>query len=103
MSDRYILEGHKVVPCENLMEWAKWYETANRHVAKTQISEDVTVSTVFLALNHSFSDGEPVLFETMVFGGEYDEEIERYSTWEQAEKGHQKWVDKIKSKGKVTK
>ena len=39
---------------------------------------DVLVSTVFLALDHSFmNDSEPVLFETMVFGGEHDQHQER--------------------------
>ncbi len=96
-SDNYILEGHKAVLCNNLREWAKWNETANRRVVKTQISKDVTVSTIFLGLDYSFSDnGEPLIFETMVFGGEHDGQMERYTTWEQSEKGHQKWVDKIK-------
>ena len=100
MSDKYILEGHNVVVCNDLIKWAKWYESATRHVAKAQISEDIMVSTVFLGLNHNYGKGEPILFESMVFGGEHDEEMERYATWEQAEKGHQKWVDKI---GKITK
>ena len=96
MSDKYILEGHKAVECDDLMVWAKWFETAERHVDKTEISSDVNVSTVFLGLNHNYGDGEPLLFETMVFGGEHDEEMERYSTWEQAEEGHNRWVDKLK-------
>lgn len=95
MSDKYILEGHKVVECTDLMEWAKWFENADRIVAKTKISPDVKVSTVFLGLNHQYGGGEPLLFETMVFGGEHDEEMERYSTWEQAAIGHKKWVDKL--------
>lgn len=33
MSDKYILDGHNAVPCDDLMRWAKWYETANRRVA----------------------------------------------------------------------
>lgn len=96
MSDKYILNGHKAVACDDLMKWAKWYETVDRHVAKTDISDEVNVSTVFLGLNHNYGDGEPVLFETMVFGGELDEEMERYSTWEEAKEGHKRWVDKFK-------
>jgi len=96
MGNKYILEGHKAVRCDSLFEWAKWYETADRHVAKTDISDEVNVSTVFLGLNHNYGDGEPILFETMVFGGKHDEEMERYSTWEEAEEGHKRWVDKFK-------
>lgn len=33
-------------------------------------------------------DGPPILFETMIFGGEHDQYQERCSTWEQARKAH---------------
>jgi len=66
----------------NLMDWARWMEAeaAARTVARTDIDEGVRVSTVFLGIDHSFGRGGPVLFETMVFGGEYDQEMERYRT-----------------------
>ena len=96
MSEKYILEEHKPILCDDLMEWAKWFETADRKVAKTNISDEVTVSTVFLGLNHNFLGKPPILFETMVFGGTHDEEMERYSTWEEAEKGHKRWIVKAK-------
>ena len=95
MSEKYILDGHKPILCDDLMKWAKWFETADRQIAKTSISDEITVSTVFLGLNHNYGDGEPVLFETMIFGGELDEQIQRYSTWEEAE-GHKRWVAKAK-------
>lgn len=96
MIDKYILDGHEVVECGDLMKWAEWFETADRHVAKTIIG-DVKISTVFLGMSHSFGEtGPPILFETMVFGGEYDEEMERYSTWDEAEAGHKKMVDLVK-------
>ena len=46
------------------------------------------VSTVFLGLDHAFDGGTPLLFETMIFGGEHDEYQERYATWDEAEAGH---------------
>ena len=49
------------------------------------------VSTVFLHFDHSHTQsGPPLLFETMVFmsGEAADPYCNRYSTWEQAEKGH---------------
>lgn len=52
----------------------------------------ITVSTVFLGLDHSFGEGPPVLFETMVFGGKHNEEQWRYCTWDQAEVGHRQVV-----------
>ena len=87
MSDKFILEGRKAVPCPDLMTWAKWFETANRHVAQDTIG-DVRISTVFLGLDHNFLGDRPLLFETMIFGGAHDQYQERCSTWDEAEKMH---------------
>lgn len=83
MSDNYILEGHTPVKERDLIKWAKWYESADRQVARTK-----RVSTVFLGIDHAFRGGKPVLFETMVFGGPLDGEQERYCTWDEAVDGH---------------
>lgn len=81
---RYILEGTTPVPCDDLMEWARWMETAKRHVSDETYC-DVRVSTVFLGLDHNFDGkGPPVLFETLVFGGELNDEMDRCSTYEEA-------------------
>lgn len=96
MADKYILDGHNAIPCDDLIKWAKWFEKADRIVVKTVISDNITVSTVFLGLNHNFGvKGKPLLFETLVFGGEYDGEMRRYSTWDKAEKGHKIMVEKV--------
>lgn len=98
MSDqKYILDGKKIVPVD-LMIWAKWFETADRHVAKTDVGT-MHVSTVFLGIDHSFGGGPPLLFETMIFGmpeGQ-DEYQERCSTWEQAEGMHERAVAHARS------
>ena len=83
----YILDGRKAVKCYDILTRAKWFEKADRHVEKTE-SGDISVSTVFLGLDHQFGDGPPLLFETMIFGGEHDEDQWRYETWADAEKGH---------------
>lgn len=95
MSDKYILDGKKAVPEPNLMKWAQWFESADR-VVKQEMIGDVKVSTVFLGLDHSFGEGGPMLFETMIFGGKHDEDQDRCSTWEQAEEMHQKAINKVK-------
>lgn len=87
MSEHYILDNRKAVPVD-LMTWATWFETADRHVAKTQIGE-VEVSTVFLGLDHNYGGGRLHLFETMVFGGPLDQSQERCATWEEAEAQHE--------------
>jgi hypothetical protein len=83
----YILDGKTPKAC-TLEQWAKWFDGNNRKVASTMIG-NVRVSTVFLGLDHNFSPhGDPLLFETMIFGGEHDQYQDRCTTWEQAEAQH---------------
>lgn len=88
----YILDGKQAKPVEDAIEWGSWYEKSNRSVDKTKVI-DCEVSTVFLGINHAFLGGEPILFETMIFGGQQDGYCQRYSTWEEAEVGHQKAIE----------
>ena len=94
MSDKYILDGQTPVLCDDLLTWAKWFETAKCHVAKTTVG-DVEVSTVFLGVNYNFREsGPPILFETMVFGGRLNQEQDHYATWQEAKQGHQAMVER---------
>lgn len=94
MSDHYILDGKKAVLAD-LMTWVESFKnTEVRIVAKTEVG-DAEVSTVFLGLDHQFGDGPPLIFETLVFGGSLDQEMDRYTTWEQAEAGHAAMVNRV--------
>ena len=95
MSGYYILKNKKAVQVNNLTEWATQFGKQNKRVAKDTIN-GVDISTMFLGLDHQYSKGKPLLFETMVFGGELDQEQERYSTWEEAVAGHRRMVIKVK-------
>jgi len=92
--DKYILDGRNPIPCADFMTRARWFETSDRRVAKSDFG-DVRVSTVFVGLDRSFGDGPPLLFETMIFGGPFDQDKyqERCSTWEEAEAQHAKAVE----------
>jgi hypothetical protein len=90
----FILDGKIPKPVDGVMEWANWYEKADRTVKKTEL-HDCKVSTVFLGINHAFAGGAPILFETMIFGGEHDGHCERCSTWEEAEQEHQKAIELV--------
>lgn len=93
---RYILQGHEPVQCPSAVEWARWFETADRRVAFDKI-ETVEISTVFLGLDHAFGLGPtPLLFETMVFGGPLNDEMQRYTTWDAAVVGHQRLVGEVR-------
>lgn len=92
MTDRYILRGRIPIQEPDLIRWAKWMgeNKALKRVARTT-TEKADISTVFLGLDHQWGIGPPLLFETMVFSDdpEIDQSIIRYSTYEEAEKGHQ--------------
>jgi hypothetical protein len=95
----YILDGREPKPIENVREWNLWCNTADQQVRQVAVTEDgdATVSTVFSGLDLSFGRGPPLIFETLVFGGEMDGEMDRYSTWEEAEHGHAIMVDRVKA------
>lgn len=98
---QYILKDRKPIEEPDGMKWAEWFSnnTEDRIVAQTTLDK-AQVSTVFLGLDHAFGGPKPVLFETMVFGGEHDQLMYRYHTWEEAEKGHEEAVNLVKGKEK---
>ena len=87
MGQIYILDGKNPVRCFDISKWGS-QSKGDKIIGKDEFGA-VSVSTVFLGMDHSFNGGTPVLFETMIFGGEYDQYQERYCTWGEAEKGHQ--------------
>lgn len=112
---RYILQGTEPVPCDSLLEWGKWLESADLVVEETFVQNPVSnvvirISTVFLGLDYRFSaEGEPLLFETMAFGEPEDIELfgirklipkslgyqRRYCTWGEAVEGHRRVQEDI--------
>jgi len=97
ITGKYILVDRVPVECPDLLKWGRWMEEGDRHVAETMV-EGVRVSTVFLGLDHSYSFGNkdvtPILFETMIFGGEHNQDYqERCCTWAEAEEMHVRAVE----------
>ncbi len=85
---KYILNNEGVPTPADLLEWAKWMENGNRIVARDELGA-LLVSTVFLGIDHNFSNcGPPVLWETMIFGIKGDEYQVRASSREQALANH---------------
>ena len=89
-----------------LFEWAVISESINRHIGEDHIkidshTEPIRISTVWLGLNHSFFNGKVIIFETMIFGIEDDEDMsgyqDRYSTIEEAERGHERAVNMVRN------
>jgi hypothetical protein len=93
MNQYYILVNTRPITV-GYIEWTIWFQAANRRVAETEVGCR-TVSTVFLGLDHQYTKGgPPLLFETIVFP-ECDI-CERYSTWNDAEQGHDRLVQQLR-------
>ena len=59
---------------------------------------ELKVSTVWLGLNHEFRPGRPpLIFETMIFGGDHDQELARYCTEADAAEGHRRVVADLRA------
>lgn len=98
----YILVDKQPISVTDVIVWAMFME-GNRTVEKTSIG-DILVSTVFLGLDHNYSpDPTAILFETMIFGGDFDDYQRRYATWEQAEHGHKDAVEMVRQRQYVDK
>lgn len=99
MTRYYVLDdAGEPVQVPDLMSWGRLVgSNRNRHVGDDMIGE-VRVSTVFLAIDHSFMGGEPILWETMTFGPEpWDERQWRYHTRAAALAGHAAVVEAVRS------
>jgi hypothetical protein len=97
MSRWYILNNNnKPIPA-SIIEAADWLEEgSDRRTVKRDEIGDILVSTVFLGLDHSWTPGgKPVLWETMIFGGEHDQYQERYTSHKDALEGHKKALELV--------
>ena len=89
----YRLDGHAVLPVVGdsfVQHVAAMIELGfeGMCVGRTEINEDLFVSTMFLGLDHA-QEGPPLVFETALLFGDGDmRTVLRYSTWEQASAGH---------------
>ena len=96
----YVLKCETIpVEAEDIMEWRDFFDSDTDRIVKREYVGDVFISTVFLGVDHSGTlDGPPILFETKIFGGDYDGLIERYSTFEEAKAGHKRIKKSLKVK-----
>lgn len=96
----WVLDGKTPVPSSDVWAYARLFENDGNRVAWTE-EDDWAVSTIFLGLDHSFGyGGPPILFETMITGvsAEYEWTHQtRYSTWREAEEGHELAVEWARS------
>lgn len=76
--------------------WTLWHTSPERcRIARDDIGK-VRVSTVFLGIDHDPTGPEPLLFESVVFGGEHDGWTERHATREAALAAHKEMVEAVR-------
>ena len=103
MTDRYILDANgDPQPCEGLLTGGRFMEGRDARRVAVDMEEGneaegarVRVSTVFLGLDHRWGGGPPVLWETLVFGGVLDGEMDRYTSRAAALAGHQAMCQRV--------
>jgi hypothetical protein len=94
------------VPCDDVIEWGEWFERSqrtgervlahDRNERRAEGEPEIFVSTVFLAIDSNFLfNGPPVLWETMVFGGLLDGEMQRYTSRAEALRGHRAMCKRV--------
>ena len=92
----YILDKDnepKAASTEDYLRWCQEFPT-RKIIGKTTIN-DQNVSTVFLGLDHSYGGGSLVLWETMIFGGEYDQNQWRHTSQREARESHERIVKNL--------
>jgi hypothetical protein len=103
-------DANRVVPLAEFEDYWAWLdrERAARKqgppIATLQVAYDVIgdrpdcISTVFLGRDHSFGDGPPMVFETMLFTDDDRNDFTwRYSTWDEAVAGHRAVVEAVRN------
>ncbi len=94
----YILNDDKTVSGTNDVDsWSKHLEGKGRFIKQETINKSIWISTVFLGIDHSWGNGPPILFETMVFKDPCMDSVtqERYYTYEEAIEGHNRIVEQF--------
>jgi hypothetical protein len=98
----YVMDPDGSVRAVGWDEHLAWYERVGFEGKRVALDEGVgdaeRVSTVFLAHDHNYlDDGPPIVFETMIFGGKWDQWQWRYRTRDEAADAHRRIVEALKA------
>lgn len=95
----YAMDENKNIIEVTKDEQRTFWENGNKKVAvdEVEVKTKCLVSTVFLFGDHNhLEDGDPILFETMVFDENRNEIFcERYHTYNEAIEGHKRAMNNI--------
>lgn len=76
----------------DVLDWAR-IAAGDHTVGHTRVSDAVCVSTIWTGVRIG-SVTPPLIFETVVVGGWFDRQGEKYATEAEAVAGHMKWVER---------
>jgi hypothetical protein len=78
----FVLDEHgEPVEERDVDAWSRWFAQADRSIARSTVSPDVTVLTTFNGVDDVREPGAvPKLFESRVFGGVLDGEVVQHCT-----------------------
>jgi hypothetical protein len=90
----FVLDEHGEPLRERDVEaWSRWFAKADRSIARSTVSRDITVLTTFSGVDDvPDPDSIPKLFESRVFGGVLDGEVVQHCTRAEATAGHAELV-----------
>jgi hypothetical protein len=86
-------ESGEPLPEADVEVWTRWFETADRSVARTGVTPTVIVLTTFSGVDDTAPGEVPMLYETHVFGGVLDMVEALHPTREKALAGHAALVE----------
>ena len=99
----YLLDENKNPYKVSIEEAVKLYDDPVMKLVKQDRyhGNEIFISTVFLGMDHGWGDREnpnykPLLFETMIFGGEHNDFQTRYHTYKEAVEGHEYALNLVK-------
>jgi hypothetical protein len=91
----FVLDEHGEPLRERDFEaWSRWFAQADRCIARSSVSPDVTVLTTFSGVDEvAEPDSIPRLFESRVFGGILDGAVVQHCTRSEATAQHAELVE----------
>ena len=90
----FVLDEHGEPLLErDVQAWSRWFAQADRSIARSTVSPEVTVLTTFNGVGDvPEPDSIPKLFESRVFGGILDGEVVQHCTRAEAIEQHRELV-----------
>lgn len=96
MTDYYDRDGDPLPDDWYYIKSFRRSSITDHRVARTNV-RGIDVSTAWLGLDHNVGCGPPFIFETMTFDGPWSGEYQRYSTEENAIRGHLNVIDRLRA------